>query len=165
MDLILGIRLCCNGYDIIDLQSNLHLTQYIFINENKNTKTKTEMAGAPIQPAPPTYTGDSTTNEKHEYMHVAPEQQPQQTGYSQQSYPQQPQETYQQNAPQQNIPQQQQTAYKQDIPAQNNIAQRNNYQMATPLASLQQGPAPVDCPVCGVRKMTRTEFVSGGTTQ
>lgn len=37
--------------------------------------------------------------------------------------------------------------------------------MATPLGSLQQGPAPVDCPVCGVREMTRTEFVSGGTTQ
>ncbi|TVY34863.1 hypothetical protein LOCC1_G007261 [Lachnellula occidentalis] len=43
-------------------------------------------------------------------------------------------------------------------------APRNNYQMATPLGSLQQGPAPVDCPVCGVREMTRTEFVSGGTT-
>jgi hypothetical protein len=42
---------------------------------------------------------------------------------------------------------------------------RNNYQIATPLASLQQDPAPVDCPICGVREMTRTEFVNGGTTQ
>jgi len=38
------------------------------------------------------------------------------------------------------------------------------YQSATPLGSLQQGAAPVDCPVCGVRELTRTEFVSGGTT-
>ncbi|CZS96321.1 hypothetical protein WAI453_009878 [Rhynchosporium graminicola] len=43
-------------------------------------------------------------------------------------------------------------------------ANNTKYQMATPLASLQQGPAPVDCPVCGVRELTRTEFVSGGTT-
>jgi hypothetical protein len=42
---------------------------------------------------------------------------------------------------------------------------RNNYQMATPLASLQQGPALVDCPVCKVRETTRVEFVSGATTQ
>ena len=52
----------------------------------------------------------------------------------------------------------------QDYPQQF-IAPKNNYQNATPLASLQQGPAPVDCPVCNVREMTRTEYVSGGTTQ
>jgi lipopolysaccharide-induced tumor necrosis factor-alpha factor len=39
------------------------------------------------------------------------------------------------------------------------------YQTVTPLGSLTQGAAPVDCPVCGVREMTKTEFVSGGTTQ
>lgn len=42
---------------------------------------------------------------------------------------------------------------------------RNNYQIATPLGSLQQDPVPVDCPICGVREMTRIEFVSGGTMQ
>ena len=41
---------------------------------------------------------------------------------------------------------------------------RNNYQMAVPLANLQQGAAPVDCPICGVREMTKTEYVTGGTT-
>jgi hypothetical protein len=41
----------------------------------------------------------------------------------------------------------------------------NNYLQATPIRSLQQGPEPVDCPVCGVRDVTRTEFTSGGTTQ
>jgi len=49
--------------------------------------------------------------------------------------------------------------------SQHYIPPKNNYQNATPLASLQQGPAPVDCPVCNVREMTRTEYVSGGTTQ
>jgi lipopolysaccharide-induced tumor necrosis factor-alpha factor len=51
----------------------------------------------------------------------------------------------------------------QDYPQQF-IAPKNNYQNATPLASLQQGPTPVG-PVCNVREMTRTEYVSGGTTQ
>ncbi len=48
---------------------------------------------------------------------------------------------------------------------QQEMPPKNNYQMATPLASLQQTPAPVDCPACGVREMTRTEYVSGRTTQ
>ncbi|KUJ23058.1 uncharacterized protein LY89DRAFT_679875 [Mollisia scopiformis] len=112
------------------------------------------MSETPIQAAPPTYDSNTgTTNEKHEYMHVGPEQQAYQQNGPQPSYPQQ---TYQQ--PQQSYPPQ--DAPKQGVP-QNN-APRNNYQMATPLASLQQGPAPVDCPICGVREMTRTEFVSGG---
>lgn len=41
---------------------------------------------------------------------------------------------------------------------------QNAYQSAIPIASLQQGAAPVDCPFCGVRELTRTDFVSGGTT-
>ncbi|KAF4618361.1 hypothetical protein G7Y89_g14942 [Cudoniella acicularis] len=40
----------------------------------------------------------------------------------------------------------------------------SQYLTATPLASLQQSPTPVDCPICRVRQMTRTEFVTGGTT-
>ncbi|CAL3969382.1 unnamed protein product [Diplocarpon coronariae] len=32
-------------------------------------------------------------------------------------------------------------------------------QMASALASLQQGPAPVDCPACGVGEMTSTQSV------
>jgi len=42
--------------------------------------------------------------------------------------------------------------------------QRKTYLTATPLASLQQGPAPVDCPVCGVREITSVEFTSGNFT-
>jgi len=128
------------------------------------------MSGNNIQPAPPTYnTTTGNMNEKHEYTHVAPD--------TQNPYPQQPQQTYQAGTPQQSFhqtgPQEsfhpdQQKAYQQGAPQQSfpqqANASRNNYQMATPLASLQQGPAPVDCPICGVREMTRTEYVSGGTT-
>lgn len=39
------------------------------------------------------------------------------------------------------------------------------YQTATPLASLNRSPAPVDCPSCGERAMTVTSFESGNTTQ
>jgi len=41
---------------------------------------------------------------------------------------------------------------------------KNNYLVAMPLRSLQQGPGPVDCPICGVREVTTTEFVSGNYT-
>lgn len=116
------------------------------------------MSGAPIQPAPPMYGADGATNEKHEYQHVAP-QQTGTTDYTQQ-YPQQPQETYQQTP----AHEQQQTAYKQDPIAQNHVP-GNTYATAIPLANLQQGAAPVDCPMCHRRELTKTEHVSGGTTQ
>ncbi|KAE8370929.1 LITAF-like zinc ribbon domain-containing protein [Aspergillus caelatus] len=40
----------------------------------------------------------------------------------------------------------------------------SGYNAATPLHALQRGPTPVDCPICGVREMTRTEAESGNTT-
>jgi hypothetical protein len=43
--------------------------------------------------------------------------------------------------------------------------QMNNYQNATPLASLQQMPTVVDCPACGMREMTSPAFVNGSRTQ
>lgn len=42
--------------------------------------------------------------------------------------------------------------------------QRNIYTHATPLGSLQEQPAPIDCPFCKVREMSRTEYHSGTTT-
>jgi hypothetical protein len=42
---------------------------------------------------------------------------------------------------------------------------RNQYATAMPLRSLQSGPCPVDCPVCGVREVTAVEYVSGSTAQ
>ncbi|KAN0119699.1 LITAF-like zinc ribbon domain containing protein [Hyaloscypha variabilis] len=44
------------------------------------------------------------------------------------------------------------------------VPQKNNYQNATPLASLQQTPAAIDCPACGVRELTSTAFVNGTRT-
>jgi lipopolysaccharide-induced tumor necrosis factor-alpha factor len=38
------------------------------------------------------------------------------------------------------------------------------YQTATPLANLQRGPAPADCPACGQRALTNTSFETGNTT-
>lgn len=42
---------------------------------------------------------------------------------------------------------------------------KNNWPTATPLASLQETPAVVDCPACNNRQMTTCEFVTGGRTQ
>ncbi|CAN9081305.1 hypothetical protein CC77DRAFT_625627 [Alternaria alternata] len=38
------------------------------------------------------------------------------------------------------------------------------YQNATPIASLNRGPAPADCPACGQRAMTNVAFETGNTT-
>lgn len=38
------------------------------------------------------------------------------------------------------------------------------YQTATPIANLQRGPAPADCPACGQRSLTNTAYETGGTT-
>jgi lipopolysaccharide-induced tumor necrosis factor-alpha factor len=39
------------------------------------------------------------------------------------------------------------------------------YLVATPIALLNRGPAPVDCPACGRRALTTIEYESGMTTQ
>jgi lipopolysaccharide-induced tumor necrosis factor-alpha factor len=82
---------------------------------------------------------------------------PQYTAEQPQYHTEQPamQPIQEKNYPQQGLPEQ--PMAQQPMPA-------NNFASATPLVSLQQGPAPVDCPVCRVRQMTRVEFVSGGTT-
>lgn len=43
--------------------------------------------------------------------------------------------------------------------------QQSGYQTATPLANLGEGAAPVDCPCCHMRALTRTEYHSGNTTK
>ncbi|PYH49596.1 LITAF-like zinc ribbon domain-containing protein [Aspergillus saccharolyticus JOP 1030-1] len=40
----------------------------------------------------------------------------------------------------------------------------SGYNTATALHALQRGPAPVDCPVCGHREMTRVQAEAGNTT-
>ncbi|KAJ5939789.1 LPS-induced tumor necrosis factor alpha factor [Penicillium verhagenii] len=44
------------------------------------------------------------------------------------------------------------------------FGQPTRYATAVPLESIQSAPCPVDCPVCGMREMTKTDFISGGTT-
>ncbi|SLM39568.1 LPS-induced tumor necrosis factor alpha factor [Lasallia pustulata] len=43
-------------------------------------------------------------------------------------------------------------------------APSHQYHTSTPLVALNRAPAPVDCPVCHARALTRTEFVTGNTT-
>ncbi|KAH8684609.1 LITAF-like zinc ribbon domain-containing protein [Tricladium varicosporioides] len=66
--------------------------------------------------------------------------------------------------PGQHVYQQQLPIEEQQKQQQQPVPQHVQYATATPLASLTQGPAPVDCPVCRTRQMTAIEFVSGGTT-
>lgn len=42
--------------------------------------------------------------------------------------------------------------------------QQSQYHVATPLQNLTEAAAPVDCPACRARALTRTEYVSGNTT-
>ena len=60
--------------------------------------------------------------------------------------------------PQQQMPVQQ-------APVQGIQPQPSQYHTATPLGNLIEAAAPVDCPVCRQRALTRVEAVSGNTTQ
>ncbi|KAL9581972.1 MAG: hypothetical protein Q9212_003573 [Teloschistes hypoglaucus] len=42
---------------------------------------------------------------------------------------------------------------------------QSGYQTATPLANLGEAAAPVDCPACRMRALTKTEYHSGNTTK
>ncbi|MCJ1224475.1 hypothetical protein MMC12_001120 [Toensbergia leucococca] len=42
--------------------------------------------------------------------------------------------------------------------------QQSQYRTATPLYALNSAAAPVDCPCCGARALTRIEFEAGNTT-
>ena len=61
----------------------------------------------------------------------------------------------------------QQQQQPQQQPGQQNAPShgKNVYNVARPLHSLEKRSEVVDCPNCGVRELTRTVFVSGGTTQ
>jgi hypothetical protein len=49
---------------------------------------------------------------------------------------------------------------KDPIPSQESSAQPT-FIAALPLAELKEGPAPVDCPACGVRTLTKREYRVG----
>ncbi|KAL8760988.1 MAG: hypothetical protein Q9184_002858 [Pyrenodesmia sp. 2 TL-2023] len=50
------------------------------------------------------------------------------------------------------------------MPMQQPPVQQSQYQTATPIANLGEGAAPVDCPCCHMRALTRPEYHSGNTT-
>lgn len=89
----------------------------------------------------------------------------------QQQYPQQPvgspgpgqvkQEYY---AAQPGMEMQHQHQSQQQVPQVGVQPQQSQYRTATPLHSLGEAPAPVDCPSCGNRALTRIEYKSGQTT-
>jgi hypothetical protein len=57
-------------------------------------------------------------------------------------------------------------AYYQPAPPQAQpMGAPQTYYTALPIIALSQGPAPVDCPVCRKRALTRIEFQAGNTTQ
>jgi hypothetical protein len=94
--------------------------------------------------------------------------QPQQPQYTGSPVPQQPQGAY--AAPQQPGFEHQQAAYPDQTkgahPGMPPQAQSGTvYQNATPIASLNRGPAPADCPACGQRAMTNVAYETGNTTQ
>lgn len=105
--------------------------------------TQIHQAGAPTPPLGQMSPGQ----EKHEYYSPGAAQgiQTQQQGVPMTHIQSQPQQQGQYN-PGQPQPQSQ-------------------YQTAVPLGSLQKNPAPVDCPSCHHRTMTRVEAHSGNVTQ
>ena len=70
---------------------------------------------------------------------------------------------------QQQQQQQHMPMYQNTVPVQQQVQQpmqtQSTYQTAVRLVNLQEAAAPVDCPVCRQRALTRTEYVSGNTTQ
>ncbi|MCJ1319025.1 hypothetical protein MMC15_004357 [Xylographa vitiligo] len=86
---------------------------------------------------------------------------------------QQPQQAYQQEMSMNNtqgaMPQGQQM-YSNEMKQAPGVAmmppqhQQIQYQSATPLQSIGQGPTPVDCPACGTRALTRVQYEAGNTT-
>jgi len=78
-------------------------------------------------------------------------QHPQQQAYAASPVPQAPHEAYMHpQQPQPGMPPQQPSG--------------TVYKNATPIANLQRGPAPADCPACGQRAMTNTAYETGNTT-
>jgi lipopolysaccharide-induced tumor necrosis factor-alpha factor len=78
---------------------------------------------------------------------------------SQQTIPQQ------RIAPPEQIFVQQPTQPIEQIPQQQVLVHRQTFASAVPLQALNQGPMPVDCPLCGVRAMTNVTYQVGSTTQ
>jgi lipopolysaccharide-induced tumor necrosis factor-alpha factor len=121
-----------------------------------------------ITQQPPNYVHDPNQQQQYQQQGQPMYAQPQQPQYTGSPVPQQPQGAY--AAPQQPGFEHQQAAYPDQTkgahPGMPPQAQSGTvYQNATPIASLNRGPAPADCPACGQRAMTNVAFETGNTTQ
>ncbi|KAJ4349793.1 uncharacterized protein N0V89_008411 [Didymosphaeria variabile] len=121
---------------------------------------------AHAQQQPPTYHQDSNAQAQFQQGHMY--QQP--TGQQYTSSPP-PQQGYASPPPQQHQGQFAPGADQKGLqPPQNpgmppQQQSGTVYQTATPLMNLNRSPAPADCPACGQRSMTTTQFETGNTTQ
>ena len=102
-----------------------------------------QTTGTTFQQSPP-----MATAEKQEYYAAA--------------QPVDPNMQHDQSVPMQ---QQQMPMHQNTMPMQQPMQTQSTYQTAVPLGNLQEAAAPVDCPVCRQRALTRTEYVAGNTTQ
>lgn len=57
------------------------------------------------------------------------------------------------------------TMHPQQFDHESRALLRQTYQTATPLSGLGRVPAPVDCPVCGQRSMTKISYKIGSINQ
>lgn len=121
-------------------------------------------------------TNTSSRFRQQQYFEQPQGQHPQMQQASPQGIPQQPQVVYMQQSPgipgqpghpQTGIPMQQtgQPGQQAGVAAPGGAQGQRTYQNVTPLASLGRSPAPVDCPACGQRQMTRISFLAGNYTQ
>lgn len=116
------------------------------------------------QQQPPVYAQDPNQQQYQQHGQPMYAQQPQQPQYTGSPAPQQPQGAY--VAPQQTGYDQAPVDPTKGHPGMPPQAQSGNvYQNATPIASLNRGPAPADCPACGQRAMTNVAYEVGNTTQ
>lgn len=104
------------------------------------------------KPPPPRTLANVPIVPMQQYPQDPNAQHPQHQAYAASPVPQAPHEAYMQpQQPQPGMPPQQPSG--------------TVYKNATPIANLQRGPAPADCPACGQRAMTNTAYETGNTTQ
>ncbi|KAJ5802711.1 LPS-induced tumor necrosis factor alpha factor [Penicillium pulvis] len=121
-------------------------------------RTRPEDAPMPVD-TPQTHGKDYIGQAPSEFQPAFAGQHPMNSVEEEKTYPGQPAPSYIQPPPLGPPPQQQPQPYY--APA----GQSSSYASAVPLHALRQAPCPVDCPACGQRELTRTQPVSGSTTQ
>ncbi|KAL8946921.1 MAG: hypothetical protein Q9222_006746 [Ikaeria aurantiellina] len=123
----------------------------------------TEFCAGPVPPYEPNPAYTQAPMQHHDSYSI--QQHPQQQGYPNQpmvSPPIDHQAPKQEYYPgQQATPQHQVSNPMPQMPQQ----QPSGYQTAVPLQNLQEAAAPVDCPMCRMRALTKTEMHSGNTTK